>query len=73
MTGGKWFRAAGLAAVVLVGTTAGAADPFTAMGAPRLASPYQAPGFTLSSTDGGKLVLESFRGKAVLLYFGASW
>lgn len=69
----KWLGATGLAMMLFVGTAAFSADPFSAMGVPILESPYPAPTFSIPSTNGGKVSLESVRGKVVLLYFGASW
>ena len=73
MTGKRWTATAGLMAALFFAPLAVGSDPFTAMGAPRLAAPHPAPAFTLPGTDGGKVSLESLRGKAILLYFGASW
>ncbi len=67
------FLIAILAAILSFGPLALAADPFTAMGVLILTSPSVAPAFTLSSTTGSKVSLESVRGKVVLVYFGASW
>lgn len=67
------FLVAVLAAMLPFGPSVLAADPFTAMGVLTLTSPYVAPAFTLPSTTGNKVSLESVRGKVVLIYFGASW
>jgi cytochrome oxidase Cu insertion factor (SCO1/SenC/PrrC family) len=59
--------------MLFVGTAAFSADPFSGMGVSILPAPYPASTFSIPSTDGGKVSLESVRGKVVLLYFGASW
>jgi len=73
MRGWRWVKTAALLAALIFAATAGAADPFTAMGVLRSSPPPPATAFTLPGIDGKKVSLESVRGKAVLLYFGASW
>lgn len=72
------FAAAGLAAAALWVTVA-AAQPAAApsawakMGVSVYESPKPAPAFSLPTLDGRTVRLEDYRGKAVLLFFWATW
>jgi cytochrome c biogenesis protein CcmG/thiol:disulfide interchange protein DsbE len=61
---------------LLAGTAQGVLTPDAAGGAPRYLSPLQgkpAPEFTLEDLSGKKVSLTSYKGKAVLLNFWATW
>jgi cytochrome oxidase Cu insertion factor (SCO1/SenC/PrrC family) len=72
------FAAVGLAAAALWATVA-AAQPAAAppawakMGVQAYESPKPAPAFALPALDGRTVRLGDYRGKALLLFFWATW
>ena len=72
------FAAAGVLAAALWATAA-AAQPAAApavwekMGVTVYESPKPAPAFALPTLDGRTVRLEDYRGKALLLFFWATW
>jgi len=61
------------AAVALVATAAGAAPDFAALKVQPYEPPKAAPEFSLPDLDGKTVRLADFRGKALLLFFWATW
>jgi len=60
--------------LVLAAAPAGAAAPdFASFGLSGYEPPKPAPAFALPDLDGRTAKLEDYRGKAVLLFFWATW
>jgi len=60
-------------AVALVATAAAAAPDFAALKVQPYEPPKAAPEFSLPDLDGKTVRLADFRGKALLLFFWATW
>ena len=65
--------AAALLLVVLAAAPLGAAADFTALGLNPYEPPKPAPAFSLPDVDGRPVKLEDYRGRALLLFFWATW
>jgi cytochrome oxidase Cu insertion factor (SCO1/SenC/PrrC family) len=63
----------GLALALLAVGGAGAAPDFASFRVQPYEPPKPAPAFSLPSIDGRTVKLEDFRGKALLLFFWATW
>ena len=59
--------------VALAAAPLGAAADFTTFGMTAYEPPKAAPAFTLPDLDGKPVKLEDYRGKALLLFFWATW
>ena len=64
---------AGLAAVLLLGGTAGAAPDFAALNIQPYEPPKPAPAFSLPDLDGKTRQLADLRGKVVMVFFWTTW
>lgn len=65
--------AAALWATVAAAQPAAAPAAWEKMGVQAYESPKPAPAFALPALDGRTVRLEDYRGKAVLLFFWATW
>lgn len=63
------MKLATLAFLFVVACGGGSSDP--AAGHPMVGTP--APAIDLPDTNGGRVSLESYRGKYVVIHFGTSW
>jgi cytochrome oxidase Cu insertion factor (SCO1/SenC/PrrC family) len=75
LTGGRLAAlASGLSLLGSVVALAGVPTPLLdGLGLARPTERLEAPGFTLPGLDGRPVALAAFRGRAVLLYFWATW
>jgi cytochrome oxidase Cu insertion factor (SCO1/SenC/PrrC family) len=64
---------AGLAALLLAGSPAGAAPDFAALQIQPYDPPKPAPAFSLPALDGTPRQLADLRGKVVMIFFWTTW
>ena len=65
--------AAAVLLVVLAAAPSDAAAHFTGFGLTPYEPPKPAPPFSLPDVDGRPVTLEDYRGRALLLFFWATW
>jgi cytochrome oxidase Cu insertion factor (SCO1/SenC/PrrC family) len=65
--------AAGLASLLLAGAALAAAPDFVRMNVQPYDPPKAAPAFSLPDLNGKAVMLESLKGKVVMLVFWATW
>ena len=64
----------GILAVFICGGSLDAAeDPVLSAGFLKFVEDLNAPGFRMENMEGGRVMLEDFKGKIVLLFFWTTW